>query len=94
MQKKSYSAQFKAKVALELVKEHRTLNEIASEYDVHPNMITKWRRQLLEGLPEIFTKDNNKKDKETEKLIESLYQKIGQLEVERDWIKKKSELLR
>ncbi len=48
MQKKSYSAQFKAKVALELVKEQKTLNEVASEYNVHPNMITKWRRQLLD----------------------------------------------
>jgi transposase-like protein len=94
MQKKSYSAQFKAKVALELVKEQKTLNEVASEYNVHPNMITKWRRQLLDGLPEIFTQNNHKKDKEIEKLVASLYQKIGKLEVERDWLKKKSEILR
>ena len=94
MQRKKYSATFKAKVALELVKGHHTLNEVATKYGVHPNMITKWKKQLIENLPEIFAKNGQKKEQDTEKLIASLYQKIGQLEVELDWLKKKSELLR
>jgi transposase-like protein len=94
MQRKKYSAAFKAKVALELVKEHKTLNEVATKYGVHPNMITKWKKQLLDHLPELFSKNGQKGEQDTEKLIESLYQKIGQLEVEVDWLKKKSEQLR
>ena len=91
MQRKKYNAGFKAKVALELVKGQHTLNEVATKYGVHPNMITKWKKQLLDNLPEIFSKNGQKKEQETEKLVESLYLKIGQLEVERDWLKKKSE---
>lgn len=95
MQKKIYDAAFKAKVALELAKGLRTVNEIATEYGLHPNMITKWKRQLIEGLPLIFSGGNSlkNKEKEHERLVASLYQKIGQLEVELDWLKKKSSLL-
>lgn len=92
MQRKKYDPKFKAKVAFELAKELRTASEIASEYGVHPTMITKWKKHLINGLPDIF--DNNskqiRKDKENEELLASLYQKIGQLEVELDWLKKKS----
>lgn len=94
MQRKKYSASFKAKVALELVKERQTLNEAAAKYGVHPNVITKWKKQLLDNLPEIFSKNGQKEGQDTEKLITSLYQKISQLEVEADWLKKKSEQLR
>jgi putative transposase len=93
MHRKSYNANFKAKVALELLKGQRTVNEVATAYGVHPNMITKWKKQLLENLPEIFLNGNQRKEKDTEKLIASLYQKIGQLEVETDWLKKKSGIL-
>lgn len=95
MQKKTYDPAFKAKVALELTKGLRTVNEIATEYGVHPTMITKWKRQLIEGLPEIFSNGKNlkNKEKEHERLLASLYQKIGQLEVELDWLKKKSSML-
>jgi putative transposase len=94
MQRKNHDATFKAKVALELVKGLRTVNEVASEYGLHPNMLTRWKRQLLEGLPEIFSSNTSgqRKEKEYEKLIARLYQKIGQLEVELDWLKKKSSL--
>jgi putative transposase len=94
MQRKSCNADFKAKVALELVKGQRTVNELAAAYGVHPNMITKWKKQLLENLPEIFSNGNQRKEKDNEKLIASLYEKIGQLEVETDWLKKKSGILR
>ena len=64
------------------------MNEIATEAGVHPTVITKWKRQLLEGLPQIFANNHKHKDGETEKLVANLYQKIGQLEVELDWLKK------
>ena len=91
MQRKSYDAAFKGKVALELAKELKTLNEVASEYGVHPGMITKWKKQMLEGIPGIFSKTTaeNKQKEEHNNLIARLYQKIGQLEVELDWLKKK-----
>ena len=92
MQRKKHDAAFKAKVALEVVKGLKTVNEIAADFSVHPNLITKWKRQLLDGLPGVFSSRATVEgqSKETEKLIASLYQKIGQLEVEREWLKKKS----
>ena len=94
MKRKHYDPSFKGKIALELVKGLRTVNEIASDYEVHPTMIMKWKKQLLEGIPEIFSnrQSQGKKDKQSEELISRLYQKIGQLEVELEWIKKKSAL--
>jgi transposase-like protein len=92
MQRKKYDPKFKAKVAFEVAKELKTVNEIASEYGVHPTMITKWKKHLINGIDDIFTKENKqlKNDKKNEELLASLYQKIGQLEVELDWLKKKS----
>ena len=94
MKRKHYDPSFKGKIALELLKGLRTVNEIASDYEVHPTMIMKWKKQLLEGIPEIFSnrQSQGKKDKQSEELISRLYQKIGQLEVELEWIKKKSAL--
>jgi len=95
MQRKKYDAKFKAKVALEIAKGLHTVNEIATQYNVHPNMITKWKRDLLEGMPGIFSRDKKRllKEQQNEELMASLYQKIGKLEVELDWLKKKSELI-
>ena len=94
MKRKHYDPSFKGKIALELLKGLRTVNEIASDYEVHPTMIMKWKKQLLEGIPEIFSnrQSQGKKEKQSEELISRLYQKIGQLEVELEWIKKKSAL--
>lgn len=96
MQRKKYDAAFKARVALELAKGLKTVNEVAADFGVHPMMITKWKKQLIEGLPGIFSSPKGSaggRDRETEGLIASLYQKIGQLEVEREWLKKKSAML-
>ena len=84
-----YSAEFKAKYALEVIKGERTLNEIASEAKVHPNVLTGWKKQLLENLPGLFVDRRMKEDKEKEALTDQLYQQIGQLKVELDWLKKK-----
>jgi transposase len=93
--RRSFSAEFKAKVAMEALKEQETINQIASRYDVLPVQVSQWKAQLLERLPEAFRKGSRAgpteeqwKDREAQ-----LFQKIGQLEVERDWLKKKSEQL-
>jgi transposase-like protein len=87
--RKRHSAEFKATVALAAAKEEKTLTELASEYGVHPNQITQWKKQLLETLPEIFSQ-GRKRDKEDQEALQAeLYQQIGKLKVEVDWLKKK-----
>jgi transposase-like protein len=88
--RKSYDAAFRAKVALEAVKGEKTLAELSGTFGVHPNQICKWKKQLLESLPDLFTDRRKKRDKEQEELVEELYRQIGQLKVELDWLKKKS----
>ena len=86
----TYSADFKAKLALEVIKGNRTLTEIASDAQVHPNLLTQWKRQLLESLPTAFSDKRARENKEQEALTDQLYQQIGQLKVELDFLKKKS----
>jgi transposase-like protein len=88
MPKKRYTAAFKSKVALEAVKGQRTISEIASEYEVHPNQVSQWKRQLQDGIENIFT-DPRRSNISDEKEKDKLYQEIGRLKVELDWLKKK-----
>jgi putative transposase len=88
MPKKRYTASFKAKVALEAIKGLKTISEIASEYEVHPNQVSKWKRQLRDGLADVFA-DPRRSDRSEEKEKDRLYQEIGRLKVELDWLKKK-----
>jgi putative transposase len=90
MQRQKYSAEFKAKIALEAAKGLKTINEIASESGVHPTQIQQWKKQLLEELPEIFSSKSDRSSKDNEELTAQLYQQIGQLKVELDWVKKKA----
>ena len=87
--RRTYSAEYKAKVALEATKGHMSLNELAVEYSIHPNQIGQWRTQLLEALPGIFSGKGEQSQKAAEELQAQLYQQIGQLKVELDWLKKK-----
>ena len=80
-------------MALEAIKNDRTVAEIASEHGVHPNQITKWKRRVLEELPKLFSGNREKSDREGQELIAQLYQQIGQLKVELDWLKKKAGLI-
>ena len=89
--RKKYDAALKAKIALEAVKGDKTIREISSAYGVHSNQIMKWKKQLLEELPSIFSDKRAKTEKEKEK--EELYRQIGQLKVELEWLKKKSIIL-
>lgn len=92
IQRKRYSAEFKARVALEALKEHRTLTELASRYEVHPVVIGQWKKQVREELPRIFADRRQQQEKADAELQAQLYQQIGQLKVELDWLKKKSGL--
>ena len=91
--RKRYQSRFKAQVALEAVKNQRTLAEIASEYGIHPNQVSRWKQQMLQELPHLFDNGRSKKDVENQKLVSELYRQIGQLKVELDWLKKKAGLL-
>lgn len=88
-QRKTYTTEFKVKIALEAIKAQRTINEIASHYGVHPNLVTQWKRQAIESLPDVFSSKSDQRAKESEELEARLYQQIGQLKVELDWMKKK-----
>lgn len=88
--RKNYSGEFKAKVAVEALKGERTLSELSSKYEIHANQIRLWKTKLLESLPEIFSNRRKKKRVADENLKDRLYQEIGQLKVELDWLKKKS----
>ncbi len=87
--KRNHSGELKAKVALEAVKSTKTINEIASQYEVHPNLVTGWKKQLLTEASSLFSAKRENGEKEQEELIARLYQQIGQLQVELDWLKKK-----
>jgi putative transposase len=90
--RKRHSADFKARVALEALKEQRTVNEIAALYEVHPVQVGQWKKQAREGLADLFSSGRVRQEKDEEDLRDRLYQEIGQLKVELDWLKKKFRL--
>ncbi len=83
----------KARVAIEALKEQQTISQLASSYSVHPTQISSWKRIAKKGLQDLFAKKRKRVDKDKEELLKELYQQIGQLTVERDWLKKKVGLL-
>jgi transposase-like protein len=92
-QRKTYSGELKARIALEAIKGQRTINEIAGHYGVHPNQVMQWKKQALAELPHVFSERRTRISQEEETLKAQLYQQIGQLKVELDWLKKKAGLL-
>jgi putative transposase len=90
--RRNHSAEFKARVALEAIKGIKSMTELASEYEVHPNQISKWKKQVLAELPGIFSDRRKREENSEEELKARLYQQIGQLQFELDWLKKKSGL--
>lgn len=91
--RKNHDAAFKAKVGLEALKGDKTMAELSSEFGVHANQIRQWRQKLVDELPGVFSDRRRKNDKETEAVTTELYCQIGQLKVELDWLKKKSQQL-
>ncbi len=88
--RKQHTAEFKAKVALAAIKGEHTAAEIASMYGVHPTQISAWKRQALEILAQGFSSRRSSAVRAQEDLTGTLYQQIGQLKVELDWLKKKA----
>ena len=87
--RKRHTEEFKAKVALEAVKGVRTLSEVSAMHGVHPAVIAQWKRQLLEGATELFRRGKGGVGKSEQELTGPLYEEIGRLKVEVDWLKKK-----
>ena len=87
MARRRYSAVLKSRVATEALKGYKTISEIASEYEVHPNQVSKWKKRLQDRMQDIFT-DSGRSDRAEEKVTDKLYQEIGRLKVELDWLKK------
>ncbi len=92
MQRNNYSSEFKTKVALAALKGDKTINEIASLYGVHPNQVMSWKKRAVEAIPDAFSGKRVRAEKDDEELKSQLYQQIGQLKVELDWLKKKAAL--
>ncbi len=90
-QRRSHSAEFKAKVALEAIRGQQSVNELAGGFGVHPQQVMAWKKQALEDLAQLFVDRRSGEGKERRELEEQLYREIGRLKVELDWLKKKSQ---
>ena len=90
MPRKRYSAEEKAKIALEALRGQKTVNEIATAFGVHPNQVSQWKKQAIDELPQVFLDHRGKHDRAEAELQAQLYQEIGQLKFELDWLKKKA----
>ncbi len=90
--KRQHGAEFKGRVALEALKGLKTMSELASGYEVHPVQIAKWKKQLQSGVGEIFARRRERQEEDEAALRARLYQQIGQLQVELEWLKKKAGL--
>jgi transposase len=90
MKRTRYSKEFKVKVALAAIKGQKTANELAGEYGVHVSQINTWKKQAVEALPGVFGGGGQREAEEREAHTDRLYQQIGKLQVEVDWLKKKT----
>ena len=89
-QRRRHTAEFKAQVAVAALKEQQTLNELASAYGVHPVQVAQWKKQALAGLPELFASRRARAQEDAEARQAQLYEEIGRLKVELDWLKRKT----
>ena len=86
--RRRHSPAFKAKVALEALRGEKTIAELAGQYEIHPNQILQWKKALTEEAAGIFENGRSKKPKDDKALINQLYQQIGQLKVEKDFLER------
>lgn len=91
--RKQYGPKFKAKVAVEAIRGERTLTQLASQYHVHPMQVGQWRKTALEQMAELFVDGRKRKRRDEDVEKDALYEQIGRLKVELDWLKKKVGLL-
>jgi transposase-like protein len=88
--RKRHAAAFKARVALEAVKQTKTLAELARTFQVHPVQISQWKKQLLDGVESLFSDGRRRERDESQALQAQLYEQIGRLNMEVEWLKKKA----
>ena len=88
MKRKKYSKELKTKVALAAIKGNQTANEIASEFGIHVSLVNRWKKEAIQALPLVFGETQAKQNKEIEIERDRLYQKVGKLQIELDWLKK------
>jgi len=84
--RRKFTGAFKAKVAIETLKERHSLAELSNHFEVHPNIISKWKKEFIENSAQVFDQQSKETEKEID--IDKLYAKIGQLEIENDFLKK------
>lgn len=88
--RKRHTAEFKTKVALEAIRQHKTQSELTSEYGVHATQINTWKKQALSAIPDAFSSRKDKAQENQQAIIDELHRQLGELVAERDWLKKKS----
>jgi len=91
--RRRFTAEFKARVVRAALREDKTLAELGSQFGVHPNQITEWKRQVLDGMPEVFSRKKRWDAKAAEEHESRLYEQVGKLQVELEWVKKKARQL-
>jgi len=91
--RRRFTVEFKARVVRAALREDKTLAELASKFDVHPNQITDWKRQAIEALPDVFSRRKAADAKACEQHEARLYEQVGKLQVELEWLKKKARQL-
>ena len=89
-QRRRFSADYKFRVALEAAKGQQTISELAGKHQLHPNQISQWKRQLLEDGVDVFARNGSQVQQEQEKIQSELYELIGRLKMELEWLKKKA----
>ena len=91
--RKRHNAEFKSKVAIEAIKEQKTINELTAEYGVHATQISNWKKQALAVIPSAFNTKQHDNEQAQQAIIDELHRQLGQIISERDWLKKKSSQL-
>jgi putative transposase len=88
--RRRFNSEFKFRVALEAAKGQQTIGELASKHNLHPNQISQWKRQLLEDGADVFSRNGTKEQEDQEVVQAELYEQIGRLKMELEWLKKKA----
>jgi len=90
--RRTYSPELKAQIVLEILREEKSISQLSSEYGIHPNQLGKWKKQVLKGLPRLFSDDHKRSEAtkvEYERRLQELYAEIGRLTTQLNWLKKR-----